>query len=298
VLHLLSPAVPASCPTSLLDLRSQHVDEMVTAMLAAPRKRPLSPMTVKHVHATLRTALNSAVRRRLIPYNPALPIELPEVTRTPVVVWTPAQVRAFLDVAREDRLYPLFHLVVVTGMRRGEVVGLRLVDVDLDNAVVRVSQQMLQLGGRTHIGAPKTKSGARTVPIDPTTVQVLREQLDRQVAERRAWGSGWVETGLAFTHENGSALSPEMVSRRFALLSRRAGLPKIKFHGLRHTSASLALAAGVAMKTVSDRLGHSTTSITADLYTHVSPAVASQAADAIADIISGRDSRDPGVPNQ
>lgn len=155
---------------------------------------------------------------------------------------------------------------------------------------------MLQLGGRTHIGAPKTKSGARTIPIDPTTVQVLREQLDRQVAERRAWGSGWVETGLAFTHENGSDLSPEMVSRRFVLLSHRAGLPKIRFHGLRHTSASLALDAGVAMNTVSDRLGHSTTSITADLYTHVGPAVASQAADAIADIISGLDCRDSGGP--
>jgi integrase len=294
--HLELYLLPHLGHIRLLDLRSQHVDEMVTAMLAAPRKRPLSPMTVKHVHATLRTALNSAVRRRLIPYNPALPIELPEVTRTPVVVWTPAQVRAFLDAASEDRLYPLFHLVVVTGMRRGEVVGLRLVDVDLDNAVVRVSQQMLQLGGRTRIGAPKTKSGARTVPIDPTTVRVLREHLHRQVAERRAWGSGWVETGLAFTRENGSALSPEMVSRRFALLSRRAGLPKVRFHGLRHTSASLALAAGVAMKTVSDRLGHSTTSITADLYTHVSPAVASQAAEAIADIISGREGRRPGAP--
>jgi integrase len=143
---------------------------------------------------------------------------------------------------------------------------------------------------------PDERSSSRGAGSLGTRWSILREQLERQVAERRAWGPGWVETGLAFTHENGSALTPEMVSRRFALLSRRAGLPKIRFHGLRHTSASLALAAGVAMKTVSDRLGHSTTSITADLYTHVSPAVASQAADAIADLISERGRKDGGVP--
>lgn len=283
--HLANYLIPHLGHIRLRDLRAQHVDAMVSGMLMAPRPRPLSPMTVKHVHATLRTALNSAVRRRLIPYNPALPIELPEVVRSQVVVWVPAQVRMFLDEAAGDRLYALFHLVVMTGMRRGEAVGLRWIDVNLDRGLVRVAQQVLQLGGTTHVGAPKTRSGARTIPIDPVTTQVLTDHRQRQLKDMAAWGTAWQDTGLVFTREDGSLISPALVSRRFAEITRRAGLPPIRFHGLRHTSASLALAAGVAMKTVSDRLGHSTTSITADLYTHVSPAVAADAAVAIAAIV-------------
>jgi len=295
--HLALYLLPHLGHVRLRELRPQHVDNMISEIISGPRKRPISAMTVKHVHATLRTALNSAVRRRLIPYNPALPIELPEVVRTPIVVWTPAQVRTFLDASFEDPLYALFHLVVMTGMRRGEAVGLRLVDVDYERSRVRVSQQLLQLGSTTHIGAPKTKAGTRTVPIDPATLQVLLDHRARQLANCAAWGTAWIENGLAFTRVDGSALSPEFVSRRFRDLSQQAGLPRIRFHGLRHTSASLALAAGVAMKTVSDRLGHSTTSITADLYTHVSPEVAQEAASAIAEIVPAKRQGPPlGAP--
>ncbi len=211
---------------------------MIGRLLAAPRRRPLSAMTVKHVHATLRTALNAAVRRRLIPYNPALPIELPEVRRTQVLVWTPDQVRTFLAAASSDRLYALFHLVVMTGLRRGEVCGLRWADVDLERQHLRVAQQLLQLGGQTHIGALKTRAEVRTVPLDPGTVEVLREHRQRQSDERRAWGTAWTDTGLVFTREDGTLVTPATVSRRFGALTRAAGLPSIRFHGLRHTSAS------------------------------------------------------------
>jgi integrase len=173
-------------------------------------------------------------------------------------------------------------------MRRGEVCGLRWEDVDFDSRVVRVRQQVVQLAGRCHIGPPKTKSGTRTIALDRGTADVLRAHRGRQNVERDRWGDAWVDSGLVFTREDGALLLPNHVTYHFRALVQSAELPVIRFHGLRHTAASVALAAGVAMKTVSDRLGHSSTAITADLYTHVSPAVAQDAADRIAEVIAGR----------
>jgi hypothetical protein len=120
------------------------------------------------------------------------------------------------------------------------------------------------------------------VPIDPLTVDVLRQHLSVQETERAAWGEAWQERGLVFTRENGDLLRPDVVTHTFRKLVQTAGVPIIRLHDLRHTHASLALAAGVDIKVVSDRLGHSTTHITSNLYTHVVLAVARSAADAIA----------------
>jgi integrase len=283
--HLELYLVPHLGHLRLKNLAAAHVDAMVTDLLGGgPRRR--SAATVRRIHATLRTALNAAVRRQLIAINPATQVELPAEERDAVVVWTPAQLTQFLMSTRRHRLYALFHLVAVTGLRRGEVLGLRWVDVDEQLGLLFVNQQVVQVGGSTHIGPPKTKAGRRVVPLDTTTVRLIGTHREHQERERALWGDAWLDTGLVFTREDGTQLSPEMVSRLFKRLTRTAALPVIRFHGLRHTSASLALAAGVAMKVVSDRLGHSTTGITADLYTHVVPAVAQDAADAIARLIA------------
>ncbi|HSP36180.1 MAG TPA: site-specific integrase, partial [Frankiaceae bacterium] len=123
------------------------------------------------------------------------------------------------------------------------------------------------------------------VALDQGTIDALREHRGRQAAERGDWGPAWHETGYVFTYADGRVLQPENVTRRFQAHARRAGLPVIRFHGLRHTSASLALAAGVPLKVVSDRLGHSATAITADLYSHVLPVVAHDSAEAIAALV-------------
>jgi len=126
------------------------------------------------------------------------------------------------------------------------------------------------------------------VPIDAGTVEVLRDHLGRQAKERAAWAEAWLDRGLVFTRENGEMLRPDYMSHLFLRLAADAALPRIRLHDLRHTSASLALAAGVPMKVVSQRLGHSSTAITADLYTHVAPAVAQDAADRIASVVPRR----------
>ncbi len=286
--HLDLYLLPLLGRIKLRELRPKHLDELYQVIAVGSRGRPLSPTTVRRVHATLRSALATAVRRRLVHDNPAAHVELPAMRPRQADLWTPEQLGAFLDSVSEHRLYALFHVVALTGLRRGEAIGLRWDDVDLVRGVLRISQQVVELRGQLVVGQPKTRSGTRTVPLDLGTVDVLADHRQRQQREREAWGSAWQDTRLVFTYEDGRMLRPEYVTRHFQSLARRARLPVIRFHGLRHTSASLALAAGVPMRVVSDRLGHSSTVITADLYTHVSPAVAGSAAEAIAGAVPRR----------
>ena len=281
------------------------LDRLLAARASRTTPRPLSAATIRRVHATLMSALNGAVKRKRLAFNPAAHVELPSgrrprasvwtddrVTawlrtgvRPPVAVWTAQQAGRFLDLAQAHRLYPLFHLVAYRGLRRGEAVGLRWEDVDLDAALIRIAQQVVQLGWATEVGDPKSESGARTVNLDAGTVTVLRAWRARQGEEQHVWGPAWQDTGLVFTREDGSQLHPDMATTAFERLYRAAGLPPIRLHDLRHTAASLALQAGVPLKVVSEQLGHSSLTITADTYTSVLPAVARAAAEAVADII-------------
>ncbi len=175
--------------------------------------------------------------------------------------------------------------MLVTGLRRGEAVGLRWEDVDLEGRCLFVVQQITEVRGRAVLGTPKTKRGTRLVPLDDATVDQLRDHREAQQLEKSAWGPAWNDHGFVFTREDGRHLRPEYVTRHFLTLASGAGLPVIRLHDLRHTNASLALAAGVELKVVSERLGHSTTTITADLYTHVHRAVGRAAADKIASVL-------------
>ncbi len=284
---------------------SPLVRRLLEARSGGVANRPLSAARVRRVHATLLSALNSAVKRKHVAYNPALHVELPagrrpravvwtqdrvaawkrDGYRPPVAVWTPEQAGAFLDAAAAERLYPLFHVIAYRGLRRGEAVGLRWQDVDLTGRALHIAQQIVQLGWATEIGEPKTDSGVRTVSLDAATVEVLEAWRRNQDGERAGWGAGWHDTGLVFTREDGTQLHPDLATDAFQRICRRAGLPPIRLHDLRHTAASLALQAGVPMKVVSEQLGHSSLAITADTYTSVLPAVAHAAAEAVAGIV-------------
>ena len=285
--------VPHLGSVRLLDLRAHHLDRMYAAITIGKRGYPLSPSTIRRIHAVLRSALNTAVKRRLIPYNPTDHIELaPENPKRPKP-WTPEQVRAFLRAIADDRLAVLYWLLLVTGMRRGEAIGLRWEDVDLDGQALHIAQQITEVRGKSVVDTPKTKRGARLVPIDPVTATLLGTHRDRQFAERAGWAGAWHDSGLVFTREDGTALRPEYATRHFQALAARAGLPAIRLHDLRHTNASLALDAGVDIKIVSERLGHSQIAVTADLYTHVNRGVGQAAAAQIAAILTQADSAVP-----
>jgi integrase len=283
-------------------------DELARVLAVRTGQGPVRPMgatSIRRVHATLMSALNSAVKRKMLSDNPAAHVELPSARRVravvwtseriavwqatgvrPVVaVWTPQQAGTFLDVAAEHRLYPLFHLIAYRGLRRGEAVGLRWEDVHLEGRSLSITQQVVQLGWGLEVGEPKTGSGSRTVSLDDDSAAVLATWQTKQDEERREWGAAWQHTGLVFTGEDGTGLHPAHVTDTFQAISERAGLPPIRLHDLRHTAASLALQAGVPMKVVSEQLGHSSLAITADTYTSVLPAVAHAAAEAVAGIV-------------
>lgn len=286
--HLDLYLLPRLGHVKLQELRPHHVDRFFAEVAGGTRK-PLSSASLHRLHATLRSALATAVKRRLISHNPASHVELPSRERVSEIVWTVEDVHRFLTYAADDRLAALYRVAVVAGLRRGELVGLRWIDVDLEAGAIRVAQQVVQLGKELHVGRPKTRSGERLIAIDPATTTLLAAHREQQLREREAWGAGWHETGHVFTYQDGRVLQPGYVTQKFRRDAEWAGLPSIRFHGLRHTSASLALAAGVPMKVVSDRLGHSTTTITADLYSHVLPAVARDAANAIGALFERRE---------
>ncbi|WP_241479768.1 tyrosine-type recombinase/integrase [Nocardiopsis lucentensis] len=251
------------------------------------------------MRATLRAALNTAVRERLLPSNPAQGLRLePGAGARPVVwtdqalaewrhgevrpaaaMWTVEQTRAFLDFVSGHRLYGLFHLVVMTGLRQGEVVGLRWEDVDLVKGTVRVARQLQSGRGGLVESVPKSAASRRMLALDHTTTGALRRHQWRQQKEAEARGQGWNPREFVFTGARGGPLAPERLSRLFRMLNTESGLPPVRLHDLRHGAATLALAAGVELKVVQAMLGHASIVLTADTYASVLPEVAHEAAE-------------------
>jgi integrase len=250
-------------------------------------KHGLSPMTIHHVHSCLHKAIKDAVRWGHIPRNPLDAADPPRGKgdgSKEMRTWTREQLKAFLEAVADDRLHALWHVIAMTGMRRGEALGLRWVDVDLENGRLSVRRALIPID-REVVSEPKTAKGRRVIALDPATVEVLKAQAARQGDERKDWDEGWVESGLVFTAENGEALDPESVSRYFRQAVKKAMLPRIRLHDLRHTHATLALQAGIHPKVVSERLGHATVSITLDTYSHAIPAMQEEAATLIAGLV-------------
>ncbi|WP_239313778.1 tyrosine recombinase XerC, partial [Frankia sp. Cj3] len=187
-----------------------------------------------------------------------------------VMVWTPEQTGAFLDDVTSDRLSPCLHLIVFSGLRRGEACGVSWPDIDLDDGVLHVSWQLVLHGWEVAGDTPKADS-VRDIPLDPVTIAVLRWWRGQQDRERDGWDPAWTDSVRVFTREDGSDIHPSFLSYRFQRLAFAAQLPPIRLHDLRHGAATLALAGGTDLKIVQELLGHSSITITADTYTSVLP---------------------------
>jgi integrase len=246
----------------------------------------LSALSIRHVHAVLHRALKDAVRWGRLSRNPIEAADPPRVNGSghEMKTWSAEQLATFLEATRDDRLHVLWHLLALTGMRRGEVLALRWDDVDLEAASLSVRRALIPNGRDVVVSEPKTARGRRVVALDPATVEVLKRQAARQL-EDQAKARSWRDTGLIFTREDGEALHPEVVSRFFRQAVKKTLLPTIRLHDLRHTHATLALKAGIHPKVVSERLGHATVSITLDTYSHAIPALQEEAAAVIAGLV-------------
>jgi len=206
--------------------------------------------------------------------NAAQHVEVVAHARPVVYVWDAPTTGCFLDATADTPYGALWHLIASFGLRRGEAAGLRWRDVDLDAGVVVIAVQRTQIGKTVQETAPKTRAGARALSLAVGTVEVLRAHRANQNLARLALCSAWIDSGLVFTKEDGRGLQPQYVTRLFARARQDGAFPPIRLHDLRHTSASLGLAAGETLVEISKRLGHSQLAITADTYTHVLPVVA------------------------
>ncbi|MDT4997447.1 MAG: hypothetical protein QOD45_1515 [Pseudonocardiales bacterium] len=308
--HIDKVITPVIGHLRLRDVRPAHIEGVLREAASTSRGHRMSPATVRRVHATLRSAFGTAKRRRLIAYNPAVDVDLPTASRKRVQPWEPAELGTFLDHVAHDRMGPLFEVIAATGMRRGEAIGLRWGDVDLEAGQLVVRQQVLSLDGEQpscatcgteHRGAvfgpPKTASGdARTVELDSGVVGVLLAHRLSQDAERATWGSAYSDHDLVFARDGGTAIPPERVTKRFAALVREAGLRPVRLHDLRHGQASLMLAAAVPMAVVSKRLGHSTITLTSDTYSHLLAGVGRDAAERAAALVPRAPKSVPDAP--
>jgi integrase len=293
--HVERHLVPHLGRVRLGALTGRHVAAMFASLASTPNSwsRLPQPSTLHRIRATLRSALNAAVRDGRIRDNPARFVELPtprrqqaqvwtdnrveEWRRTgrkfPVAVWTERPIAEFLELVGQDRLYAMWWLIALRGLRRGEAAGLRWVDVDLDAKVVMITQPRITYGHTTTVGPPKMAASRRTIALDKVTVRVLREYRRRQATQRVVAGEAWEDSGYVFADRVGAPLNPDYLTRRFRALVSASGLPPVRLHDLRHGAATLAHAAGADLKTVQEQLGHSIV-LTADPYTSVLAAAA------------------------
>jgi integrase len=244
--------------------------------------RPLSPKTVRYVHTTLRRALRDAVADGLVVRNVAAQARPPRARRVEMHTWTAAEVGIFLASVREDRLYAAWLLLATLGLRRGELLGLRWPDVDLTSGRIAIRHTLVMVDGKPVMAEPKTAKGRRSLTLAPQVLEALRVHRARQAAERLSWGADYTDSGLVVTTEDGRPMHPEWLSGLLVRQARRAGLPQIRLHDLRHSVASILLAQGVHPKVVSEQLGHATIALTLDTYSHVIPSLQQEAAGVIA----------------
>lgn len=298
-----SHLVPAFSSVLLARLTPTHLRDFYSEKLRGGRMDGkaggLSSRTVKYLHSIMREALQHAFEQGLVYRNVADAVKPPKGTRPQVQVWNATEARTFLTMAQDAPYAPLWLVLLTTGMRRGEALGLRWQDVDMAKGLIRVHQTLVDVNGAVSIGEPKTKSGRRTIELDSSCIAALQEHHERQGFLRRAWTDERRGLDLVFTTVNGNWIHPRNVDREyFGILTRiekqrqaerpdDAALPRITLHGLRHTCATLLLLHNVNPKVVSERLGHASISITLDTYSHVLPSMQKDAADAIGAALFG-----------
>jgi integrase len=274
---------PALGSVKLKNLTPVHVRGLYRKKVEAG----LSARTVQYIHVTLHKALKQGVQDGLIPRNATEAVKAPQVRREEMRPLSAEQVKVLLEVASGDRLEALYVLAIHTGLRQGELLGLKWEDVDLESGTLRVCRTLVTAKGGPVLTAPKTKGSRRSVKLTQGAVEALRSHLKHQLQEIDRAGSLWRENGLMFASESGEPLDRRyLTSCRYKALLKRAELPMIRFHDLRHTCATLLLTKNVNPKIVSEMLGHASIAITLDTYSHVLPNMRDQAASAMEDALS------------
>ena len=234
----------------------------------------LSAKTVRNINQVISSAMDLAVARKIILTNPTNACELPKVEHQEMQTIPAEQLQAFLDEARATGVYEMYYIELATGLRRGELLGLKWTDIDWKNGIIKVRRQIARVDGQIVEAPLKTKNSYRAVTISQQAIEVLREQ-------KRKTNDQYV-----FPSPNVGPISPDSVNNMLKRVLERAGIPKVRFHDLRHTFATIALQNGVDIKTVSGMLGHFSAGFTLDTYAHVTTSAQKEAAQTMGNILS------------
>jgi integrase len=251
-------------------------------------EKGLSPTTVDLLHNILHKALKQAVRWGLLTRNVTEAVDVPQRTTPEFTVWDEQAVSHFVAVANTDNLAALWQLAILTGMRRGEMLGLKWEDIDLVRGMLSVKRTLSRgTKGTYTFGLPKTRHGRRLVSLPRSAVKALKSHRMKQLEARLALGVGYEDQGLVFANAVGEPLHPNTVAYQFKRLCKAADVPLIRIHDLRHTSATLMLANGEHPKIVQERLRHANISITLGRYSHVTMDMQRDAADRLDNLVNG-----------
>lgn len=284
--------VPRIGHRTLADVTATMLNGLYAELMESGRRNGdgggLSAKTVRYVHATVHKVLGDAVDAGLLQANAADRARPPKPRaskQTEMRCWDADQLAMFLSHIEGHRYQAAFHLAAMTGMRRGEVLGLRWSDVHFQTQTLSVRHTIISVAYEVRESTPKTHQ-ARVINLDATTLELLRQQATCQDTERTAWGPDYQENDLVFRREDGSPVHPESLSDAFETEVARSGLPKIRLHDLRHGHATIALRAGVPIKVISERLGHENPAFTLKQYAHVIPGMQAEAAALIAALVT------------
>ena len=273
--------IPALGRLSLQKLTPQKLQ----SFLNERHSTGLSPATIKHINATLRAALSQARRWQLVHQNAAKLVTLPRSVRYQATVLSPDQAKTFLESVAGTREEGLFTMALTIGLRRGELLALRWSDVDLEKGTLQVNHSLERVRkGGLRLADPKSARAVRNLRLPHVCLSALLRHRELQAEERQWAGSKWHDVDYVFTSSIGTPIQPEKVTRLFAASLKIAQLPKVRFHDLRHSCATLLLALGVHPKLVQETLGHSTFQLTMDTYSHMIPALRNEVADRMDEI--------------
>lgn len=265
-------------------LRPNQLRDLYSSKLA----EGLAVETVRHLHKVIRAALNQAEREDLVVKNVCRQVRPPRKQRYEINPLSPDEARRLRKTLRGHPDEALYVLALSTGMRQGEILGLRWRDCDLDSGYISVNRSLVFIRNDWHLEEPKTKSSRRRIHLALEAIEALRTHLLSQLEKRLALGAAWQDNDLVFPTGIGTAKrGRSLVTRSFRPLLEAAGLRRIRFHDLQHTAATLLLGAGVNPKIVAEMLGHSSVQLTLDTYSHITPTMQEEAANKMNDILSG-----------
>jgi len=280
--------VPLLGSIQVQELRPLTVQAWVNGLKISPSSgKEMSAATIKHTYHVLKEAMDKAVQAGAIPISPCTGIMLPKGQKKQAVIYDEAQIQQLIQAAKGTEMELVIDMELCLGLRRGELLGLQWGDIDWENSQVRVSRNRVLADGQVVVKEPKTEAGIRTIDVPQPLMAKLKQHKTNCAKHQLAMGRLYTVSDYIIVHSDGKPVYPEYLSQLLTKLQKKAGLPKCRFHDLRHLCASIMLRQGVNVKVAQERLGHKDITTTMNIYSHVLPSSAKEAADKIGELVYG-----------